>query len=401
MLLILAPNPTFSQNDGYMQRVREIDSLFGAVPRVYLELGKKWNSVGLHPLNNGAYVLRIPFYCNQGILSVKLAPYFSSIYVHSIYQCEIYRDFLRNAVEISKKKVFLDLHGIVPEETFLASKDKRLTKKWSEIELLSVNLASKIICVTDQMKDHIGNKYNLSADKFISLPIIREEVKQKNEIDLFSKTETYLKSPHFIYAGGSQMWQRIDLMATVINNSKMNGKILSPNAKEFKKLIKRNIPIKAATPAETVNELKKAHFSFVLRENHIVNEVACPTKLIEAMIYGCLPIVESPNLGDFKSLGFSYLTLEDFTSGKLPSLDDYLTGIKNNKAIIDQLLLKYKENNSQFISNIIENNDTSIAEIELIDKVAKKERINSSPSFLLSRKIFSPRNLFRTARFFC
>ena len=49
----------------------------------------------------------------------------------------------------------------------------------------------------------------------------------------------------------------------------------------------------------------------VLRNDNIVNRVACPTKLIDYLQYGLIPIVLSPHIGDFYNLGYKYIEYDE------------------------------------------------------------------------------------------
>lgn len=53
----------------------------------------------------------------------------------------------------------------------------------------------------------------------------------------------------------------------------------------------------------------------------IVNKVACPTKLIEYLEHGIIPIVLQPEIGDFNKMGYRYILNDDFLEGKIPNHD--------------------------------------------------------------------------------
>ena len=58
---------------------------------------------------------------------------------------------------------------------------------------------------------------------------------------------------------------------------------------------------------ELKKEYEKAQYGFTLRDNIIVNEVACPTKLIDYVKYGIIPILKSDKIGDFVENGLEYV----------------------------------------------------------------------------------------------
>jgi len=65
----------------------------------------------------------------------------------------------------------------------------------------------------------------------------------------------------------------------------------------------------------------RASLGFVLRDDSLVNRVACPTKLVEYMCAGIIPIVEQPLIGDFYERGYEYILVDEFESAEAPSLE--------------------------------------------------------------------------------
>lgn len=54
-----------------------------------------------------------------------------------------------------------------------------------------------------------------------------------------------------------------------------------------------------------------------MRDPVLLNQVACPTKLVEYLYWGVVPIVSTPSIGDFAELGFAYVLLDDFCVRRL------------------------------------------------------------------------------------
>ena len=77
-----------------------------------------------------------------------------------------------------------------------------------------------------------------------------------------------------------------------------------------------------------------ADFGLLLRENSIVNRVACPTKLVEYLRFGVIPVLDSPFVGDFAELGMAYVALEDLRSGRVPSIRRRLEMALHNFKIV-------------------------------------------------------------------
>jgi glycosyltransferase involved in cell wall biosynthesis len=83
----------------------------------------------------------------------------------------------------------------------------------------------------------------------------------------------------------------------------------------------RGIPsviVDSKSHEELLRLYPECHYGFILREDIIVNRVACPTKLVEYIAMGIIPIVDCEDIGDFKSLGMQFVRLRDFMAGQLP-----------------------------------------------------------------------------------
>ena len=82
--------------------------------------------------------------------------------------------------------------------------------------------------------------------------------------------------------------------------------------------VRSQIIIDHKTHAELTEIYTKCHYGFILREDIVVNRVACPTKLVEYLAMGVVPIVDSANIGDFRTMGMRSITLEQLLRGDLP-----------------------------------------------------------------------------------
>ncbi len=90
-----------------------------------------------------------------------------------------------------------------------------------------------------------------------------------------------------------------------------------------------------------------------MREDHILNRVACPTKLVEYIEYGVVPVMDSERLGGLVDLGLGFISYEDFLVGKNMA-SEYLENIRENNYVLlkrisnlsnqgrEQLLLLFK-----------------------------------------------------------
>lgn len=145
-----------------------------------------------------------------------------------------------------------------------------------------------------------------------------------------------------IYSGGTQSWQKIDLLIDTIKKiaDKYEIIILSPEIEKFTKLLgelKQKVVLKSVLPENLDIEYQKADLGFILRDDIIVNRVACPTKIIDYLEYGIIPIISCPEIGDFNKMGYSYIHYEKLIEGKIFDNNELEKMRKNNTKIIERL----------------------------------------------------------------
>ncbi|HBZ9267134.1 TPA: glycosyl transferase family 2, partial [Citrobacter freundii] len=171
----------------------------------------------------------------------------------------------------------------------------------------------------------------------------------------------------FIYAGGMQAWQNIDLMieesAKIFNkNIKLNFFFPQNLISEFKKrcsthLESRTIIVDSLPKEDVIKVMARCHLGFVLRDDIIVNRVACPTKLIEYLECGVVPIVKSPDIGDFHILGYSYIKAEELNN--VLSMDDLRAKVENNYKVLADFQTLTEKSKLKLV-NIFKNTNNSL-----------------------------------------
>lgn len=347
MILFIAPNPhKIKEHEGYLQRVLAIDELFGTQEKLYS------SDCG-----------------SDEELAVAVARA-DLIYVHSIYRSEEIID----CYPVFGHKIITDLHGVVPEEEMMQGEARR-SKELDKIERITFSHGAAYVAVTEAMKRHYLTKYsNISKKlKIIVLPIFDDHiVKTKND-----------QRDNVIYAGGSQAWQNTDLIVNTINNNKFhyNYDILTHDSDAFINIEEKHagqVTVSSATPEEVKKHYEQAKLGFILRDDVTVNRVACPTKLIEYLCSGVIPIVKYPNIGDFHELGYKYVTLRDFNSHKLTEAE--VTEYQDHNYIVIEKLAKITR-------------ESKIELTEFVNKIiAKQKNIDIDMSPLLVSAIRNSRN---------
>lgn len=279
MILFVAPNPNKAKNhEGFMQRVAAIDNVFKDYDRRYSE---DYDDSELAKL----------------IIEADI------IYVHSMYNAEK----IATCYELYGHKIITDLHGVVPEEEEYADNQEGF-RVMSSVESTALKHGKYFVSVTHAMTKHFHTKYpDSKRAKWIVLPI-------HGEYDVHNNDS--LKNPHqIIYAGGGQPWQNTNLMVDAVNSlPSYEFTILTHDPGAFIGIEHKknsNVRILSVKAGHVAEYYKTASMGFILRTDTTVNNVACPTKLIEYLACGVVPVVSSENIGDFKRFGYRYLTIEN------------------------------------------------------------------------------------------
>lgn len=316
MILFLSKYPQTESEfrDGFFQRVENIDQFYSDDVRVYLTTSffKNWKK---KVVQDG---LRAQISCNvffHFFSILKLFKQASFVYIQSIYNA---LNLILFIFFINKFYV-LDLHGVVPEELEMQGK-KKYASIFSTIEKILFKRVNVCISVTNRMSNHYKLKYPKTKAVFITYAILPSHLKPYI-IDTMNQKDDVLE---VIYSGNTQIWQNVDLMLKAIKNNlseKINFTILTGEPEVFKKMLQKyeinleQITIKSVKPEELEEYYKKSHYGFVLRDDILVNQVACPTKIVEYLNYGIIPIVLSEKIGDFKEYGYEYIFINQLDGG--------------------------------------------------------------------------------------
>lgn len=307
MILFLSKYPCTKEEfrDGFFQRVVDIDNNFEHDERVYLSISlfKNISSKEEGP----SETLRRSYFYNlffHFFLIIRLFRTAKLVYVQSLYNA-LY-SFL--FIKYIKNTYVLDLHGVVPEEL----EYQGLRVKSAIFNFIEKSIFGKLdicIAVTQRMADYYKLKYPRCKCEYIVYTIF-----PSNLTEYHSEKDDHNNCVSIIYSGNTQKWQNIDFMLGLIKNnlySNYKYTILTGELEKMKDALvlhqldkEESIELRSVSPSKLKDYYKKAHYGFVLRDDVVVNNVACPTKLVEYMFYGIIPIVLSDNVGDFKELNY-------------------------------------------------------------------------------------------------
>ena len=320
MVLILADFPNeHTRHEGMAQRILAVDKQIESVDRQYLFVShrrffrKQQEPVVGSVTQNRCNLFR-HFFFILGLLRNA-----STIYVHSVINL---LPILPLFPLLNKTTfVVLDAHGIVPEEQQLAGRSIK-ARLYAIAERMVFQRADRVLVVTNAMETHFRKKYPQSVPDYVRYSILPAHLdpEQQHQVEAPSAPEGVLR---VVYSGNLQSWQNIDLMIQLIQanlSNRIRYDILTGEPEAMKDRLSAagidspNIYVQTVAPAELSQFYQAAHYGIILRDDIAVNRVACPTKLVEYLFYGMIPIVKSARIGDFAAMGYEYLTYEDFSA---------------------------------------------------------------------------------------
>ncbi|MEA4912302.1 MAG: glycosyltransferase [Oscillospiraceae bacterium] len=350
---VLAPyfeERTLSRQEGYMRKVASCDReiLFGTL-RVYLYESPYYRVDGLrirYVDSEHVYVLYNANYaCHRQALK-EIARACGVCYVHSALRLvpvdgasrpERYIDIFSDP-EILR---IFDVHGAVPEEAQYLGMEKEAAYALRAERYLCEN-ADCIVTLTEAMGRHLQAKYPDMRAKEILLPVFNSDIGVQLE-----------KSPGrttVVFAGGVQKWQNIEAMQDAVRRcpAAVDYRFFVADKAAFltkwgEAPLPENVRVDTVAPRELNRQYESCHYGFLLRDDTPLNRVACPTKMIEYLKYGIVPILFSSCIGDFSALGLEYVAYDDLLSGALPDEKKRETMAAKNSGILDVLYNDYSK----------------------------------------------------------
>ena len=110
-------------------------------------------------------------------------------------------------------------------------------------------------------------------------------------------------------------------MASIIKKTykKYDYRIYTFDIDYFKRVINdenvlKEITIETKNKDELYEEYKKADYGFLLRDDNVINNVSYPTKLIEYLSFGIIPICDTKRIGDMEELKINTIDYRNIDS---------------------------------------------------------------------------------------
>lgn len=169
-------------------------------------------------------------------------------------------------------------------------------------EPIAVNKSDLLFCVSHRMVRYYSDSYGLKdKGQIVVMPCYNLPISSNFNIEQYS-------NPVFAYAGNTGVWQGVDFMLDVyaliekkIPNAEL--RLFSGNKDEFIQKCKdrgiTNYELKYVPVKELQDELHKCKYGFIIRTDHIVNQVATPTKMNSYLAAYMIPVF-SDGVDDFR-----------------------------------------------------------------------------------------------------
>jgi hypothetical protein len=308
--------------DGMSQRILAIDKHFTGRQRIYLNINYKLSSKKqIVEMGEGLLVYRCHILYDL-LLILQTLRRARFLYFHSVYNVVLSLPFL---FFIKKSaKIIWDVHGIVPEEQALSG-NMLLARLCSAGERFIAGRAEVVIVVTNQMKAHLLKKYPFRKTTFITYAVLPASILEGHYEPVAPGENDELI---IVYSGNTQVWQKISLMMEVIqsnSNDHICFYILTGEPDTMKGYLaekqlfgRENIKLLSVAPDQLASYYRMAHYGFILRDDIAVNRVACPTKMVEYLFYGVIPIVLSNAIGDFPEHNYEFVEYTSFNTQLQP-----------------------------------------------------------------------------------
>lgn len=322
MLLFLANYPDENtRHEGMSQRVIAIDQLCAPRQRTYLTVSHRlyWKAEA-EQLADHSVQYRYNIF-RHFLLIINLLKQAEALYFHSVINVLPFLPFFRFIRR--RTCVVLDAHGIVPEEIRYQGGALK-ARLYGLAERRIFRRADNVVTVSDVMTGHFRHKYPRWKRRAIRYPILPAHLENNMPVrdDLLPDNRV-----HVVYSGNLQSWQNVDLMISLIKanlSDHIRYTLLTGQADELKKRLLDsgielgdNVKVRTVAPAELRGYYQSAHYGFMMRDDLLINRVACPTKMVEYLFYGITPIVKSSDVGDFEEMGYEFIRFQDFSANLL------------------------------------------------------------------------------------
>lgn len=313
------------EKDGYFQRIRVVDGMFDDRWRIYFDPDPlpgqgHWydmpaqRTLVLRGGVGASWKRRLWVKTLVWLLAIRVR----RIYFHSVLRMHDYA--FGKLLRLPFTCRILDVHGVVPEE-FRMHNDFFSACLFDRHEERAARSATGMVVVTESMRSYMQQKYGkrLRAE-LIVLPIFPG-------LEPVTCDRPYREGrPIVVYAGGLHKWQQVPVMIDAIERTYQacDHRFYCTDPEAVRGMLSDeclasgHVVVDSKSHRELLQCYAECHFGLLLRADSVVNNVACPTKVVEYLALGIVPIMDCEDVGDFAALGMQFVPLRDFVAGRMP-----------------------------------------------------------------------------------
>lgn len=253
---------------------------------------------------------------------------FNKIFVMSAKWCFIVKTLNPRA------RIITWLQGLGAEEALMTRNSIIRKRLWNCVEFFTMKFSWFNIYVSERMHEYYKETYKISDKNYFIMPCFNKRLNSE-AFNVIGKYE----SPTFVYAGGLDKWQCIEQtleLFSLVEEELPNASLTlltkeKDKANELVKIYKiRNYSISFVSLEELDDELRKYKYGFLIREDHIVNNVSTPTKMNSYLANGIIPIYTNV-IDDFEKISLG-IELNSETQGWLDEILKYEDNFSTVKA---------------------------------------------------------------------
>jgi hypothetical protein len=198
------------------------------------------------------------------------------------------------------RRIVFDFRALVSEESYF--KNKSLLKAWmlQVLERFAYLVAREVRCVSTPLKKGLEKRFGRREVCVIPSCVSRRHIIRKAG---YVGTESKIR---LVYVGGMSEWQRFELVCSVVSrlSSFRNCRfaVVTADTDKARKICDRatldNYYVTGGDRQLVFDELDKADFGLIFRNNSVINRTASPIKFVEYIARGVIPITYG-SIGDF------------------------------------------------------------------------------------------------------
>lgn len=260
-------------------------------------------------------------------------------------------------------ELLYDARGAIVEEYIYLAKSsgvkikkiERISKRLKHRVSLAIELADKITCVSSRLLEYFASSYDLSGKKTSVIQCSADERQfyydakirkiMRRKLNLENKTV-------LVYSGSVYRWQVIDKivilfdMLNKFSKEKLFLLFLTTDIEQAQGFFSKNLSssqylVANIDHSSVPSYLMASDMGILLREQHLLNFVASPTKFAEYLMCG-LPVIMSDNIGDTGKIIGKYkfgIIIDDlsFSQETINSVTNYLFTNRQSSDFISKI----------------------------------------------------------------